>query len=214
MSTIEILLSGKIIGAIFTIILLAILIEFISKKILDTLSDVSISEWMFEKIFIPLFRALELMIFILMAYPVLFGINDAPPLTQLLSAGSHRINTLVNVLFVLPLLLSLIPLFGRMPSLLLPVQGIAGSTLVFSWMQAALHVENIRYMPDLIVIVAIILLAILSHTIAKWTGLQLSERVNHAFHIDDGQKVIYRIVVVIAQLPVILIYTTGLGSQL
>jgi len=214
MSTIEILLSGKIILAIFIIILLAILIEVISKKILDILSDVSITEWMFEKIFIPLFRALELMIFILLAYPVLFGINEAPPLSQLLSTGSHRIHTLVNILFVLPLLFSLIPIFGRMPSLLLPVQGIAGSTLVFSWMQAALHVQNIRYMPGFIVIAAIILLAILSHTVAKWAGLYLSERVNQAFHIDDGQKVIYRIVVVIAQLPVILIYTTGLGSQL
>jgi len=214
MSIIEILLSGKIIRAILIFTLLVILVELISIKILDILSDVSITEWMFEKIFIPLFRALELMIFILLAYPVLFGINEAPALLQLLSTGSHRINTLVNILFVLPLLFSLIPIFGRMPSLLLPVQGIAGSTLVFSWMQAALHAQNIHYMPGIFVITALILLAFLSHSIAVWTGLHLSDRMNHALQIDDGQKVVYRIIVVIAQLPVILIYTTGLGSQL
>ena len=214
MSTIEILLNTKIIGAFLVIILLAIVVEIISRKILDILDDVSVSEWLFEKIFIPLFRALELMTFILLAYPVLFGLNEAPPISQLLSEGSHRINTLLNILFVLPLLLSLLPIFGRMPSLLLPVQGIAGSTLIFSWMQAALQRNNIHYVPNIMVIVVIILLAIVSHAIAKWVALQLSNAVNRFFQIDDGQKIVYRIVVVVAQLPVILIYTTGLGRQL
>ncbi|KPJ91596.1 MAG: hypothetical protein AMJ55_11510 [Gammaproteobacteria bacterium SG8_15] len=214
MSTIEILLNGKIIGAFLAIILLAIVVEIISRKILDILDDVSVSEWLFEKIFIPLFRALELMTFILLAYPVLFGLNEAPPISQLLSEGSHRINTLLNILFVLPLLLSLLPIFGRMPSLLLPVQGIAGSTLIFSWMQAALQRNNIHYVPNIMVIVVIILLAIVSHAIAKWVALHLSNAVNRFFQIDDGQKIVYRIVVVVAQLPVILIYTTGLGRQL
>lgn len=178
------------------------------------LEDVSATEWMFEKIFIPLFRALGLMLFILLAYPVLFGIADAPPITELLTSGSDRINTLINILFVLPLLFSMIPVFGGMPSLLLPVQGIAGSTLVFSWMQAALHLDNIHYVPNVMVIAFIILLAIVSHTFARWTALHLSDRVNRFFHIDDGQKIVYRIVVMAAQLPVILIYTAGLGSQL
>ncbi|WP_455197881.1 hypothetical protein [Kaarinaea lacus] len=214
MSTIEILLNAKIIGAFLAIILLAIVVEIISRKILDILDDVSVSEWLFEKIFIPLFRALELMIFILLAYPVLFGLNEAPPISQLLSEGSHRINTLLNILFVLPLLFSLLPIFGRMPSLLLPVQGIAGSTLIFSWMQAALQRDNIQYVPNVMVIVVIVLLAVLSHAVAKWVALHLSHTVNRFFYIDDGQKIVYRIVVVVAQLPVILIYTTGLGRQL
>ena len=214
MSTIEILLNAKIIGAFLAIILLAIAVEIISRKILDILDDVSVSEWLFEKIFIPLFRALELMIFILLAYPVLFGLNEAPPISQMLSDGSHRINTLLNILFVLPLLFSLLPIFGRMPSLLLPVQGIAGSTLIFSWMQAALQRDNIQYVPNVMVIVVIVLLAVVSHAVAKWVALHLSHAVNRFFHIDDGQKIVYRIVVVVAQLPVILIYTTGLGRQL
>jgi hypothetical protein len=214
MSTIEILLNGKIIGAILVVTLLSIAVEIISRKILNVLDDVSISEWLFEKIFIPLFRALELMIFILLTYPVLFGLNEAPPISELLAAGSHRINTLLNILFVLPLLFPLLPVFGRIPSLLLPIQGIAGSTLIFSWMQAALQLEHIHYMPGLIIVAVIILLAILSHTIARWIASHISQGVNRFFHIDDGQIIVYRIVVVIAQLPVILIYTTGLGGQL
>lgn len=214
MSTIEIISNEKVIGAILVITLLAVVVEIISRKILNILDDVSVSEWLFEKIFIPLFRALELMIFILLTYPVIFGLSDAPPISQLLAEGSHRINTLLNVLFVLPLLFSLLPVFGRMPSLLLPIQGIAGSTLVFSWMQAALQRQDIQYVPSIMVIGAIILLAIVSHAVAKWMAMHLSNSVNRFFHINDGQKIVYRIVVVVTQLPVILIYTTGLGRQL
>ena len=214
MSSIEILLNGKIIGAILAFTLFSIVVEIINRNILYALDDVSISEWMFEKIFIPLFRALGLMIFILLAYPILFGLTEAPSISELLSAGSHRINTLINILFVLPLLFSAIPIFGSMPSLLLPVQGIAGTTLIFSWMQGALHLENIHYLPNTIVIAVIILLALASHALAKWGALHLSHKVNRFFHIDDGQQIVYRVVVMVAQLPVILIYTTGLGSQL
>jgi hypothetical protein len=214
MSALEILLNGKVVTAILAFTLFSIIVEIISRKILNALEDVSATEWMFEKIFIPLFRALGLMFFILLSYPVLFGIADAPPITDLLTSGSYRINTLINILFVLPLLFSMIPVFGGMPSLLLPVQGIAGSTLVFSWMQAALHLDNIHYIPNGMVIAFIILLAIVSHTFARWTALHLTDRVNRFFHIDDGQKIVYRIVMMAAQLPVILIYTTGLGSQL
>ena len=93
-------------------------------------------------------------------------------------------------------------------------QGIAGASLVFSWMQGALSVGEIQYMPDGITFLVIILLAIVTHTAAKWVSLYLSEGINHRFNIDDGQKIAYRIIVVAAQMPVILTYTQGLGAQL
>ena len=214
MSTIEILLNGKIIAAILAFTLFSIGVEILGRKILNVLDDVSITEWIFEKIFIPLSRAIGLMIFILLSYPVLFGIADAPPLSELLSAGSYRISTLMNILFILPLAFSMIPVFGSMPALLLPVQGIAGSTLIYSWMQAALNLSDIHFIPSFVVILLIILFAVITHEFAKWIAHHISERINRYFHITDGQKIVYRIVVVVAQLPVILIYTTGLGGQL
>ena len=214
MSAIEILLNGKIITAILIFTLFSIVVEILARKILNMFDDISATEWIFEKIFIPLSRAIGLMIFILLSYPVLFGVTDAPPLSELLSAGSHRINTLINILFILPLAFSIIPVFGSIPALLLPVQGIAGSTLVFSWMQGALNLPNVHYIPSIIIILAIVLCAVITHEIAKWISHHIAERTNRRFHINDGQKIVYRIVVVVAQLPVILIYTTGLGSQL
>ena len=214
MSAIEILLNGKIITAIILFTLFSIVVEILARKILNMLDEVSATEWIFEKIFIPLSRAIGLMIFILLSYPVLFGVTDAPPLSELLSAGSHRISTLMNILFVLPLAFSMIPVVGSIPALLLPVQGIAGSTLVFSWMQGALNSLDIQYLPSLMIILVIVLLALITHEIAKWISHHIAEQTNRQFHINDGQKIVYRVVVVIAQLPVILIYTTGLGGQL
>lgn len=214
MSIIDILFNGNVIIATLVFVLISIVTEISSRKVLIFFQDVAVTEFIFEKFLIPLARAVGLMVFILLCYPVLFGLNEAPPLSQLLSTGSHRTSTLMNVLFIVPLLFSLIPVIGSLPALILPVQGIAGSSLVFSWMQGALKIDEIYYMPHGVTILMIILLAILTHAAARWVSLHASENINQRFDIDDGQKIAYRIVIVAAQLPVILIYTRGLGVQL
>ena len=214
MSIIDILLNAKVIIATLVFVLICIATEFLGQRILNIFEQVTVSEFIFEKFLIPLARALGLMVFILLCYPVLFGLTEAPPLSQLLSTGSLRSNTLMNVMFIVPLLFSLIPIVGSIPALILPVQGIAGSSLAFSWMQGALKVEQIQYLPDGATILFIILLAIVTHTVARWISLHISENINRKFNLDDGHKIAYRIVVVAAQMPVIIIYTQGLGSQL
>jgi len=214
MSVIDILFSADVFIAIIIFVIFSIATEFIGQRVLDFLSEVPLSEFIFEKFLIPLARAVGLMIFILLCYPVLFGLTDAPPLTQLLSAGSLRTSTLMNVLFISPLLFSLIPVVGSLPALILPVQGIAGSSLVFSWMQGALNIHDIQYLPNLVTLLIILLFAIISHSAARWVSMQLSETINSKFNVNDGQKIAYRIVVVAAQMPVILIYTQGLGAQI
>lgn len=214
MSVIDILTSGTVILAIFVFVLICIATEIIGQKVLSIFEDHPASEFIFDKFLIPLVRAVGLMIFILLCYPILYGITDAPPLSQLLSEGSLRTNTLMNVMFITPLLFSLIPVIGSLPALILPVQGIAGSSLVFSWMQGAMKIENIQYIPSGTTILVITLFAILTHAAARWASHHLSETTNRILHIDDGHKIAYRIVIVAAQMPVILIYTQGLGAQL
>jgi len=214
MSVIDILLNANVIFAIFVFVLICIMTEIIGQRLLVSFEQAPVSEFIFEKFLIPLARAAGLMIFILLCYPVLFGLNEGPPLSQLLSTGSLRTSTLMNVMFITPLLFSLIPVVGSIPALILPVQGIAGSSLVFSWTQGTLKVEKIHYIPDGVTLLLIILFAILTHAAARWISLYLSETINYNFNIDDGQKIAYRIVVVAAQMPVILIYTQGLGAQL
>jgi len=214
MSVLDIMLSGKVIFGILVFVLICIATEIVGQRVLRVIEHVPVSEYLFDKFLIPLARAVGLMVFILLCYPVLFGLTDAPPMSQLLSTGSLRTSTLMNVMFIVPLLFSLIPVIGSIPALILPVQGIAGSSLVFSWMQGALEIEEIAFLPDGVTVLLIILLAILTHSAARWLSLHLSEMINQRFNINDGQKLAYRIVVVAAQMPVILIYTQGLGSQL
>lgn len=214
MSVIDILLNANVIFSIFVFVLICLATEIIGQRLLTALEHAVVSEFIFEKFLIPLARAAGLMVFILLCYPVLFGLTEAPALTQLLSTGSLRSSTLMNVMFIVPLLFSLIPVVGSIPALILPMQAIAGSSLVFSWMQGALNIERIHYLPDSLTLLLIILLAILTHTAARWLSLQLSEKINQTFKLNDGQKIAYRIVVVAAQMPVILIYTQGLGAQL
>ena len=214
MSVIDILFNGNIIIATFVFVLLSIATEIFGVKVLDLFQDIAVSEFIFEKFLIPLARAVGMMMFVILCYPVLFGLTEAPPLDQLLSTGSLRTSTLMNLLFIVPLLFSLIPVFGSLPALILPVQGIAGASLVFSWMQAAMQVDETQYLPHGITILIIILLAILTHTVARQLSFHVSETINRQFEIDDGQKIAYRVIIVVAQIPVILIYTRGLGSQL
>jgi len=214
MPVIDIILSQKVLFAMVVFIGLSIMTEIVGRKILLLLEDTGASEWIFEHIFIPLARAIGLMIFILLSYPILFGIHEAPALSELLFSGSGRINTLMNVIFVLPLLFSLIPILGNIPALILPIQAIAGASLIFSWMQAAISNQSVHYFPKFSVFLIIVLLAILSHGIALWASHLASSFVNRKLYIDDGQKIIYRIVILAIQLPVILIYMRGLGMQL
>ena len=214
MPIIDILFHHKIVFAVLVFVGISIATEISGRKILLILQDASASEWIFEHIFIPLARAIALMVFILLSYPVLFGIHEAPPISSLLSSGGNRISTLMNVIFLIPLLFSLLPIVGNIPAFILPAQAIAGASLIFSWMQGALPAQTIHYFPNIKVLLVILLLAILSQAIARWAGNHTSNAVNRWFNIDDGQKIVYRIVILTAQLPVILIYTRGLGLQI
>jgi len=215
MPIIDILFNKIILTAILIYTPISIAIEIISSKLVLYFQDTAANEWMLERIFIPLARAIGLMIFILLCYPILFGISQAPPLISLITTGSHRIHLLMNILFVLPLLFSLIPFFGKIPALLLPIQGIAGSTLIFSWMQAAMpHPREIHYVPSFSILLTILLMAVVTHTIAKWLSEIVANHINDRFQIVDSEKITYRILIVTTQLPVVLVYTRGLGAQL
>jgi hypothetical protein len=54
-----------------------------------------------------------MLIFILMAYPTIFGIVDAPPLAALFNENATRVNYLVNMFFLTTLLFPLIPVIGK-----------------------------------------------------------------------------------------------------
>jgi hypothetical protein len=174
---------------------------------------VVVSHWLFEHVVIPIARAMTLVLFILVAYPTLFGLEAAPPLGELLAADRLRLTTLLNIVFLLTLLLPLVPVIGRLQELVLPLQGITAATLIFRWLAAGSSRE-IHYWPGLVPALGLLLLASLTHWLAKGLAQRLAQGLDRALGRAGSDKLIYRSVVMLMQMPVILLYTLSLGRQL
>jgi hypothetical protein len=88
-----------------------------------------------------------MLIFFLMAYLTIFGIVDAPPLAALFNENATRVNYLVNMFFLTTLLFPLIPVIGKWEELILPVEAIAASSVLFSWTAADIGISTVHYWP-------------------------------------------------------------------
>lgn len=91
-----------------------------------------------DQFLLPLGRVFVLLLFIVCAYPALFALPAAPPLSLLLAAEHGRFDRLVTVLFIAGLLLPSIPGSRRLAGVILPLQGMAGIALLASWVAVAL----------------------------------------------------------------------------
>ena len=214
MTLIESLIHGKMLLALGLFAVVSVLVEVIGYKLLATVAEVDATHWTMKHTVVPAARALALVIFIIMAYPVLFGVEFALPISELLAMEKMRLINLVNVIFLLSLLLPMIPIFSRWPALVLPIQGIAASTMVFRWWAATQPATDIHYWPGWATIGGLFTLAFFTHEIAKWLSHHLEKQLDAALHRQGTGLLIYRTVVMIMQVPVILVYTLSLGKQL
>jgi hypothetical protein len=95
------------------------------------------------------------------------------------------------------------------------LQGIAASTLLFSWMSAAAYPQaTISYWPGAMATAMIILLALLTHILATVVSHHLGRHFDERWNLHGSSLVSYRAVVLLLQAPVILLYTFSLGRQL
>lgn len=213
MTLLESLLHPEMLLALSLFAIVSVLVEIGGYKLLLTISEVSATSWLMTHTIIPAARALALVTFILVAYPVLFGVELALPISQLLSAGEMRLTNLVNIVFLLSLLLPMIPIFSRWPALVLPLQGIAAATMVFQWWATTQSSINIQFWPGWSAVTMMVVLAIITHEIAKQLSHYLEKKVDVILTRKGSGKLIYRTVVMIMQVPVILMYTLSLGKQ-
>jgi hypothetical protein len=213
MSIIEILLSAKFLVAL---IIYAVLIA-IFLPILDRVHDRLESHflhWKWDHIAMPLAQVVMLILFILIAYPVIFAIEDAPSIFSLLSRDGLRINYLVNLLFVISLFFPLVPVIGNWHELILPVQGIVASMMIFSWLAASLNITQYSYWPGWEVIVWCIIMGIITHWSAVYLAHTIGHKLDKTFNVLDSGELFSRGLILLMQSPVILIFSSGLGKQL
>ncbi|MEJ2760101.1 MAG: hypothetical protein P8126_00795 [Gammaproteobacteria bacterium] len=213
MSIIQIVLSADVIMAAVVYAAAAIAGTWIFDRVHHALVQ-PVLLWGWEHIAMPLLRAALMLIFILLAYPALFGLTEAPTLGDLLSREELRVNTLLNVLFVVTLLFPLIPVLGERDELVLPAQGIAASLLLFSWLVAALGAGPVHYWPGSMTVALILLLAVITHWLAVSLAVLAGERLDRALNVENAGELLARALVLFMQYPVIVVFCHGLGEQL
>ena len=214
MNLLETLLHPELLMALLLFVVISILVELAAYRVLLVLSEVEAAAWIVAHGVIPAARALALVVFILIAYPVLFGLESGPAIGELLSQGRSRLMTLVNITFLLSLLLPLLPIISRLPALILPLQGIAAASLVFHWWASTQAGLGISFWPGWPTLSGLVVLAFLTHELAKWLGRHLEQRLDALIQRHGSGKLIYRSVLMMMQAPVILLYTLSLGRQL
>lgn len=167
-----------------------------------------------ERVIEPLYRAFVLVVFIFMAYPLIYGLEEAIPVMDLLADGEYRADQLVNLVFLTSLILPVFPVIGKHIELILPVQAIVCCMMVFNWLAQHRQITAFSYWPGLDVVMVIALLAVISHwlavNIAKNTGSHLDEH----FNVTGFEDLISQSIILFMQAPAILVYSLGLGRQL
>lgn len=162
----------------------------------------------------PLIRAFLIIGFILLAYPINFGIESAPTIETLITAGDMRSSFLINMIFLLTFFLPLIPLLGKLDELIIPLQGLLCTMIIFSWLCQRLSIHDYHLLPSLSVIALIIFIAVITHWFAKYMADYTGSYLDKLFHRDGFKILTFQAIVLIMQSPVIFIFGLFLGKQL
>ncbi|MGK0298741.1 MAG: hypothetical protein ACI9XC_002364 [Gammaproteobacteria bacterium] len=213
MSIFEIILSQQFLVALLIYGILIAIIFPLSEHVYRRLQN-SVLEWMWDHIAMPLIQAGMLMFFVLLTYPVIFGIEHAPAISLLLSQDDLRINHLVNLLFIISLLFPLVPVVGNWNELILPVQGIAGSMMIFSWMVSSLGVTQYSYWPGWDVMLYCMVLGVITHWLAILVAHFIGNKIDKFYNVLGSGELFSRGLILLLQSPVILLFSAGLGRQL
>ncbi len=211
MSLLEILLSGPVLFGLLLYAGAVVLVEWMAAQI--RARDPEHGHILADRFLLPLGRAAAMGIFILAAYPPLFGTAEAPPLNTLLSTGSGRLNRLISLSLLLTLALPLVPIVGRRP-VILPIQGMLLAAVVFSWAAPPLGIPEISYWPGMGVLTAMALFSVLAPFSASRMAHHIGGRLDRLSERHGFQDLVYDGLLMGMQLPSIVLYTHALGSQL
>ena len=203
---------SQIIIALAIEIALAIPIIYFLEKLRETIETSLVLEWMYSHIGLPFARVLLVLVFILSAYPALYGVDSLPSLGNVLFEHSDRIHSLINWLFISSLVIPFIPMVGIIPALVIPIQSILATAMLFNW--AVPDLNKITLIPTLWVFILFIALSIVTHKIAKLFAEFIGNRFKNKVNKKDLTHLVYESSLLAFQVPAILVYGYYLGMQL
>lgn len=212
MTLIDALAQPRMLLACLVFGVLNLLLMLVEQRLLIAASNAHITTgWLMERIYLPLARIACILIFIALAYPALFGFSEAPAIGTLLGGGERRTSSLINLTFILSLLLPFIPLLGRLPSLVLPLQSLLAAAMLFTWLGEA-HGIEVSLWPGWFTLGSMLLWLVLG----QWLALRLTYLIADQWtpQSDNSERSLYEMLILFFQLPAILLYTLALGRQL
>jgi hypothetical protein len=171
-------------------------------------------QFCWDKIGMPLIRTFLIIAFILLTYPVNFGITSAPSIAEIFSHDEMRSSFLINMIFLLTFFFPLIPIIKKWEELIIPLQGILASMIIFSWLCQGLNFEDYHLFPDFRTMSFIVIISLITHWLAKYFAAHFGEYLDKLYHREGFQILIFNAVVLIMQSPVIFIFGNYLGKQL
>ncbi|HSH29927.1 MAG TPA: hypothetical protein VK971_08485 [Thiohalobacter sp.] len=201
----DLLFQPRLLLALLAFVLVSALFALAELRLEPHYRQHPATAWIADHIFIPLAEVLALLTFLLIAYPVPYGLTAAPGVLELLSTDG-RTADLINLLFLLSLLLPLLPGLTRLPGVVVLVQALAATALLFHWVAVRLQVE-VSLAPGWLALGLILIWA--------WAGQRLVRRL--APMQGEGPtpgRILHWHLTGAVQLPAILIYGQSLGRQL
>ena len=205
MSLLDLLFQPRLLLALLAFVLTSTLLALAELRLQPHYRAHPVTAWIGEHVFIPLAEVLALLVFLLIAHPIPYGINNAPGMLSLLGSGG-RVSDLINLLFLLSLLLPLLPGLGRLPGAVLLVQALAATALLFHWLAQRLQLE-VSLAPGWLALGLILVWA--------WAGQRLVRRLAPMQGEDlTPGRILHWHLTGAVQLPAILFYGLSLGRQL
>jgi hypothetical protein len=171
-------------------------------------------QYCWVKIGMPLIRAFLIIGFIMLIYPINFGIDSAPSINTLLAMDEMRSSFLINMIFLLTFFFPFVPLLGKLDELTIPLQGILCSMIIFSWLCQGLDINDYKLLPGVKALISIIIISVMTHWLAKQLADYIGDYLDKQLHRDGFKTLTFTAVILIMQSPVIFIFGLSLGKQL
>ncbi len=171
-------------------------------------------QYLWDKVGMPMLRSMLMVMFIALVYPLNFGLEAAPPFNEIIAAQKTRLDFLINLVFLITFIYPAIPGIGKADELMIPLQGMMASAIMFRWLCQHLNCDQYSLLPGAGVLLAILIFAFITHWLAKYLSEHTGKFLDQTFHREGYQILVFQGVVMIMQSPVIFIYGMELGNQI
>lgn len=171
-------------------------------------------QYVWDKIGMPILRAMLLMLFVYLAYPLNFGIQFAPTWSDLLTIDNERLNLLFNILFLVTFIYPILPIIGKADALMIPLQGIIASMIIFYWLAEYKTLQDYSLLPDILTFILIVMFGSITFFLAKYFAKHLGVWLDKTFHREGYRILVFQAIIMIMQTPIIYLYGHALGKQL